>query len=261
MTKTMSSACRASTPWRTPSLTSSCWSSSRWLATMNATPTAIPAATECVAGSPPAGGSIPSPSSMSAALAAVIIPAATAFARPTHHSPTSLTKAIGSAPSPVESAVTQPYHHTWATERPPYSEPRCCACSPEATLTSAISAAYASCRPEYGAIAPASREARRSARVATALGRAAAAGAAAAACAGEAEAACARRRLGRRARAGRFCAIALPPRRRGIAPCGHHLPRRERPRRRAGAATSSSAQRFFELAEIAARSRRSRPRW
>ena len=32
MTKTMSSACRASTPWRTPSLTSSCWSSSRWLA-------------------------------------------------------------------------------------------------------------------------------------------------------------------------------------------------------------------------------------
>ena len=175
MTKTMSSACRASTPWRTPSLTSSCWSSSRWLATMNATPTAIPAATECVAGSPPAGGSIPSPSSMSAALAAVIIPAATAFARPTHHSPTSLTKAIGSAPSPVESAVTHPYHHTWATERPPYSEPRCCACSPEATLTSAISAAYASCRPEYGAIAPASREARRSARVAVALGRAAAA--------------------------------------------------------------------------------------
>ena len=119
MTKTMSSACRASTPWRTPSLTSSCWSSSRWLATMKATPTAIPAATECVAGSPPAGGSIPSPSSMSAALAAVIIPAATAFARPTHHSPTSLTKAIGSAPSPVESAVTHPYHHTWATERPP----------------------------------------------------------------------------------------------------------------------------------------------
>ena len=119
MTKTMSSACRASTPWRTPSLTSSCWSSSRWLATMNATPTAIPAATECVAGSPPAGGSIPSPSSMSAALAAVIIPAATAFARPTHHSPTSLTKAIGSAPSPVESAVTHPYHNTWATERPP----------------------------------------------------------------------------------------------------------------------------------------------
>ena len=189
MTKTMSSACRASTPWRTPSLTSSCWSSSRWLATMNATPTAIPAATECVAGSPPAGGSIPSPSSMSAALAAVIIPAATAFARPTHHSPTSLTKAIGSAPSPVESAVTHPYHHTWATERPPYSEPRCCACSPEATLTAAISAAYASSRPEYGAIAPASREARRSARVAVAFGMAAAAGAAAVGAALEAEAA------------------------------------------------------------------------
>ena len=260
MTKTMSSACRASTPWRTPSLTSSCWSSSRWLATMNATPTAIPAATECVAGSPPAGGSIPSPSSMSAALAAVIIPAATAFARPTHHSPTSLTKAIGSAPSPVESAVTHPYHHTWATERPPYSEPRCCACSPEATLTAAISAAYASCRPEYGAIAPASREARRSARVATALGMAAAAGAAAVGAALEAEAARAGDLDAERA-PGDFepllCRLDGEELRRVATICLDESVRGDELEQRRRAQPSD----FCELAQIAARSRRSRPRW
>ena len=86
---------------------------------MNPTPTRAPSATPCRGVRVASGGLESSrPSLSSAALAAVIIPAATALQTPSQKSETCLNTSIGSAPKPVDRAVTQPYHHTWADVLP-----------------------------------------------------------------------------------------------------------------------------------------------
>mmetsp|Transcript_6249 Transcript_6249/g.14493 ORF Transcript_6249/g.14493 Transcript_6249/m.14493 type:complete len:264 (+) Transcript_6249:508-1299(+) len=127
ITATIRSALRASTPSTIPTRCTSSpnRSSTFWLSATNAAPASVPKRTPCHGVT--ALQSSPSrayPSPKSAQLAAHIMPAASALARPIHHSETPLHAATGRAPSPVDSAVTQPYHHTWAMDRPPYMSTR-----------------------------------------------------------------------------------------------------------------------------------------